>query len=195
MKIFKNPQKILFISILIFLGYLGGGQKYIDQAYKIVMRELLIFVENENGVKIDEQKEGGQQLNGRITRVSDGDTVVLTDTKSKRHKIRLDGIDAPEIGQPFGYEAKDFVEKLVLNKDVKVKIIGVDQYNRILGIVYTGGININEELLSNGLAWQYHFNKNSEYEKLVQQAKKNRINIWSDNNSLDPYTWRKRNNK
>ena len=42
-----------------------------------------------------------QVLDGKIVRVHDGDSVTLLDAQNRQHKIRLDGIDAPELGQAF----------------------------------------------------------------------------------------------
>jgi len=38
------------------------------------------------------------QLRGRIVAIADGDTLTLLDASKGQHKIRLDGIDAPESG-------------------------------------------------------------------------------------------------
>ena len=49
---------------------------------------------------------GTHQIEGRIVGVHDGDTITLLDVDNRQHKIRLDGIDAPELGQPFGRASK-----------------------------------------------------------------------------------------
>lgn len=131
-------------------------------------------------------------LKGRIVKVSDGDTVTLLDSTNTQHKIRLDGIDCPEKGQPFGTKATDFVKKLTTGKIIVVEWEKKDRYGRILGYVYADGVNVNKELLKNGLAWHYkHFNKDKELAKLEQQAKDKKLNIWSDKNPIEPYRWRK----
>jgi len=62
-----------------------------------------------------------------ITRVSDGDTVTATDARSTKLRIRLLGIDAPEIahgnkpGQPFGEEARQYLDYLIGGKIVQVE--------------------------------------------------------------------------
>ena len=49
---------------------------------------------------------GAHQIEGRIVGVHDGDSITLLDADNRQHKIRLDGIDAPELGQPFGRASK-----------------------------------------------------------------------------------------
>lgn len=96
----------------------------------------------------------------------------MLDSTNTQHKICLDGIDYPEKGQPFGTKATDFVKKLTVGKTIVVEWEKKDRYGRILGYVYADGVNVNKELLKNGLAWHYkHFNKDKELAKLEQQAK------------------------
>ena len=78
-------------------------------------------------------------LNGRVVRVSDGDTVyVLAD--GDWVNIRLSGIDCPEKAwedrwpaQPYSKEAKEFAEGMVLNKDVSVRLKEDETYGRSVG--------------------------------------------------------------
>ena len=131
-------------------------------------------------------------LKGRIIKISDGDTVTLLDSTNTQHKIRLDGIDCPERKQPFGTKATNFVKKLTTGKTIVVEWEKKDRYGRILGYVYADGVNVNKELLKNGLAWHYkHYNEDQELAKLEQQAKDKKLNIWSDKNPIEPYRWRK----
>lgn len=133
-------------------------------------------------------------LKGKVIRISDGDTVVVLDESNIQHRIRLDGIDAPEKGQPFGKKATDFVKELIAGKIVTVHWQKKDRYGRILGYVLIGEINVNKELLKNGLAWHYKFfNSDQELAKLERNARKLKLNIWSDKNPIEPYIWR--NNK
>ena len=54
-----------------------------------------------------------ETLTGRVVRVTDGDTIVVLDTSKVQHKIRLQGIDAPERGQAFGTKSKENLSVLV----------------------------------------------------------------------------------
>lgn len=132
-------------------------------------------------------------LKGKIIRVSDGDTVVVLDSTNTQHRVRLDGIDCPEKGQPFGTKAANFVKELTRQTEyVIVEWEKKDRYGRILGVLYVGDINVNEKLLENGLAWHYkHFNQDQKLADLEQQAKDKKLNIWSEKNPIEPYQWRK----
>lgn len=137
----------------------------------------------------------GKKLTGKIVKVSDGDTVVLLDKDNKQHKIRLDGIDCPERGQDFGTKATEFTRDLCAGKYVIVEYEKYDQYKRILGVVYVSGVNVNEALLKKGLAWKYKYNRSSRYEELENEARKQKLNIWSMKNPVAPWDFRKANKK
>lgn len=132
-------------------------------------------------------------LRGNIVRVSDGDTVVLLDSTNTQHRIRLDGIDCPEKGQPYGSKATQFVKDVTSkSKYVTIQWEKKDRYGRLLGYLTVDGVNVNKELLQNGLAWHYkYFNKDKELADLEQQAKDKKLNLWSQPNPIEPYHWRK----
>lgn len=132
------------------------------------------------------------QLNGRIVKVSDGDTVTLLDSDNTQHKIRLHGIDAPEKGQPYGDKSKEYLSNMIAGKTVTVYVKGTDQYKRTLGVIYLGEVNINAEMIANGYAWNYHYSKDIFYIKLQDQARQKKLGLWNDKNPVDPWAWRKR---
>lgn len=134
-----------------------------------------------------------QQIRGKVIKVSDGDTVTLLTDDYTQVKVRLFGIDCPEKNQDFGQKARRFVADQCLQKNVLVEKKGEDKYKRTLGIVFIDNVNLNELLLSKGLAWHYKFfSKSAKYAELEQQAKKNKINIWSQPNPIAPWDFRKK---
>lgn len=77
-------------------------------------------------------------LHGQVIDVLDGDTVKL---RSDWHiyKIRLAGIDAPEKQQAYGVQSKIYLEHLIADKDVSIKVLSCDQYGRYVGKIYLNG--------------------------------------------------------
>ena len=88
---------------------------------------------------------------GKVVRVLDGDRIVVLNNKKQQVKIRLYGIDTPEKRQAFGKAAKMFTASLVGNKELEVKSITQDRYNRTVAILYFGNKCLNHELVSKQL--------------------------------------------
>ena len=126
--------------------------------------------------------------------VVDGDTLWFLDN-GKKEKLRLSQIDAPEKKQKYGMEAKNFLENLVLGKQITINFQGKkDRYGRYLGEVVLEEENINKLLVRNGLAWVYdrYVTDETYYLDLIV-AKDNKINIWSSDEQISPWQWRREN--
>ncbi len=81
-------------------------------------------------------------LTAKIDRVSDGDTVTTFTAEETKLRLRLLGIDAPEVphgdkpGQPYGEEARDYLDHLIGGKTVRVDAYGPDEHKRVLPFVW-----------------------------------------------------------
>jgi micrococcal nuclease len=133
---------------------------------------------------------------GRVVGVKDGDTIeVLVDGKAI--VVRFEHVDCPEIGggQPYSRVAKEFVSNLCFGKEVKLVSKGTkDRYGRLIAVVYTKeGVNVNLELVKNGLAWHYkRYSSDAVYDEAEVSARANRINIWSFGEPVAPWEWKSR---
>lgn len=131
-------------------------------------------------------------LKGTVTRIIDGDTIVVLDAANVQHKVRLLGIDAPERGQPFGTKAKEQLSELVKGKAVRVGWKRRDRYGRILGDVYVGGVLANRVMLSTGHAWHYtRYDRRPSFAAAEAAAKNTKVGIWSQPNPVPPWEFRK----
>jgi endonuclease YncB( thermonuclease family) len=84
-----------------------------------------------------------------VVEVIDGDTFYI----QNRQRVRLLGLDAPELENCYGIEAKKALENIILHKQVLLKEPRVDIYRRIISLVYVDGKLINEYLIKNGFAY------------------------------------------
>ena len=102
----------------------------------------------------------------KCIRVIDGDTIVaevdLGFNTFRKVKVRLEGIDAPEIRtrdleeKKKGFAAKEYLEDIFsTSKDFTLVSKKVDKYGRCLGTILIEDININEEMIESGLAVVY----------------------------------------
>ena len=126
-------------------------------------------------------------------RVIDGDTVDLADAEQKLHRVRIVGMDAPELGQPYGRASKAALSELVLHKEVHVVPAGVDKYGRELAqLRYDtsfGQLDVAETMISNGHAFSW----GGAHYKAQEYAAENRLGVWSDLRYQErPWLYRRR---
>src|SRR3989344_3275188 len=110
-----------------------------------------------------------------MTRAIDGDTIE-TDIGT----IRLLGINTPEKKQDYYEDAKEFLKQYE-GKEVEIEIHEKDKYNRTLGYVYFNNILLNKEILQEGLANLYVYDKDgyfSELEKSEKEAREQEKGLW-----------------
>ncbi|EHE1099196.1 thermonuclease family protein [Campylobacter upsaliensis] len=139
-----------------------------------------------------------KELTGKVSRVIDGDTIELLAKTSKENpynhiaklKIRLYGIDAPELKQAYGKEAKEFLSALVLKQEVSLIIENKDKYDRFVGTLFLKGQDINKEMVKNGYAHAYEsFSK--KYLAEQADAKMFKLGLWQDERVMSPSEFRK----
>lgn len=131
-------------------------------------------------------------ITGKVVKVSDGDTITILTEKNEQVRIRFSGVDCPEKSQEFGQKAKEFTANLCAGKQVKVISQSKDRYGRVLGVVMVDGVNVNKELLKEGLAWHYkQYDKSKEFANLESQARRKKIGLWAEKNPIAPWEFRK----
>jgi endonuclease YncB( thermonuclease family) len=131
-------------------------------------------------------------LEGKVVGVIDGDTIDVLDSSKTQHRIRFDGIDAPERGQPFSNRAKSTLSDLVFGKTVKVDTEGSDKYDRTIGRVYVDGRDVGLAMLEAGVAWHYiKYDQSKKYADGEKAAKDAGRGLWADPHPVPPWEWRK----
>jgi energy-coupling factor transporter ATP-binding protein EcfA2 len=85
---------------------------------------------------------GAEELQGRVVKVADGDTITVLDGQRQQHVIRLGGIDAPEKSQPYGQKAKAHLSNAVFGQTVTVTFDKRDRYGRILATLKIDGEDV-----------------------------------------------------
>ena len=135
----------------------------------------------------------GPTLTGKVVAVHDGDTFTLQ-SGSSLYKVRLAEVDAPEMGQVFGQQARRFTEELALGRRVRVNISLIDKYDRRVGtVIIEDGRVLNEELVHAGLAWYYRVSpvRNPRLQRLEQGAFQNRLGLWVEKDPIPPWEFRR----
>ncbi len=126
-----------------------------------------------------------------VVAIHDGDTISVR-TSKETIRIRLEGIDCPEYRQPYSSRAKRFTSEMVYRKEVTVEGRGEDKYGRLLARIRTGGVELNEALVRNGLAWHY---QRGAIDRPLADAEKTaraaRAGLWADPHPVPPWLWRR----
>ena len=135
-----------------------------------------------------------QAQSGVVTRVVDGDTLwVKTGASQQPLKVRIQGIDAPEICQPGGLQARDALKQKVLGQSVTVTSGAHDDYGRTIGTVHMQGQDMGRWLVAHGHAWVYSYrSKKALYADEFSQAQDARQGVFSAGQAEEPRLFRKR---
>ncbi|HVZ06064.1 thermonuclease family protein [Hyphomicrobium sp.] len=115
-------------------------------------------------------------------RVVDGDTLDVGATR-----IRLEGIDAPEMAQTCetatgktwacGKVSAAFLRSLVQQRDIACDRTGTDRYRRVLANCFEDGTSVNEAMVRAGMAWAF-VRYSREYVTVEADARARKVGVW-----------------
>jgi micrococcal nuclease len=130
----------------------------------------------------------------KVTSVVDGDTLWVRRAKGgPGTEIRLQGIDAPEICQHWGREAREALRKRLLSRSVTVAEVGRDTYGRALARLHSGGEDVGGWLVMRGDAWasRFHGHPSGPYARLEKAARAAHRGLWSQRRPMEPRLFRR----
>ena len=131
----------------------------------------------------------------RVVGVHDGDTITCLDENNQQQKVRLASIDAPEVGQEYGRASREALAAMVFGKTIAVADEGRDQYGRWIGTVSVDGVDVNRQMIATGNAWHYtEFSNDSTLAALQEQARTQKIGLWSQPDPIPPWQFRHQGN-
>jgi endonuclease YncB( thermonuclease family) len=142
-------------------------------------------------------RETAKSVSGKVVKIADGDTITILDAQNVQHRIRLQGIDAPERRQAFGQVSRENLGGLVFGKQVDVEYEKVDRYGRLVGKVSINGDDECLEQIKSGLAWHYKKYENEQsstdhqlYANAEETARVQKRGLWLDSNPTPPWDFR-----
>ena len=171
---YNKIMLIVLFLIVLLVGFLAGN------LYNDFITEKTVdnIQENEPVVSYDtDAPTTGKTI---VSHVVDGDTIQI----STGEKVRLIGINTPEVGEPCSSEATEGLKEIVLGKEVILKsdIEDKDQYGRLLRYVYVDDLFVNMEMVRLGFGHKYEYGVNIEYsdvfEEAENEAKQNEGCLW-----------------
>jgi|GEM_PF-3528276 len=107
----------------------------------------------------DDGVKPGDVFDAHVSYVVDGDSIWVKPTDGGRVRLRLAGIDAPEICQSGGREAREAMRALALDQEVRVIILAHDHYGRAIARVLrrADGADLGRSMVAEGWAWNESF--------------------------------------
>lgn len=146
------------------------------------------------------QAQGGKPppkgIQGLVVAVTDGDTLTLRPATGKPITVRLAQIDAPEICQAWGPEARQALAELALDKIATLQPRARDSYGRTVGRLRIDELDVGRHLVENGHAWSTR----TRYDRgpMVKQermAKALSRGLHSQPGAVAPWEFRQRNGR
>lgn len=134
---------------------------------------------------MDQHKLSGSQ---------DGDSFYVICADSSAVHIRIQGVDAPERSQAFGFEAAKLTAKLLQDKEVWIVPIEIGKFGRTIArVICPDGRTLGEHLLWSGMAWYSHKydHANVSYHQLEEIARSSQTGLWSEKSPKEPWQYRR----
>ncbi|GAB3282592.1 thermonuclease family protein [Parahaliea aestuarii] len=204
----RGLRNLLFLALAVSAlqlatrGEISWPQQLLEQARETLNRSDAGWRQASDALEQQGQRREGDplprfDLGGRVVRVSDGDTLSLLDSSGEQHKIRLYGIDSPELAQDGGRAARESLDRLAYQRQAGVVVVDRDDYGRAVGTVYVGDNNLNLAQVASGHAWWYRHHAPHEraLEAAEQAARQQRLGLWARGNPQAPWNWRRENRR
>ena len=131
-------------------------------------------------------------LEGIVSHVADGDTLWLRPSSGPPVQVRLHGLDAPEICQAFGPQARQALAARVLHRTVRVSTRARDKYQRSVATLALEGEDVGAWLVAGGFAWSARYRgRGGPYAREELSARQGRIGLWAGD-AMEPRVFRQR---
>ena len=128
-----------------------------------------------------------------VTKVHDGDTYKVL-FHGKLLNVRLRNIDAPELGQNYGFAARDSIAAFLTNQTVELDSVGIDMYGRTIGSIRVDEMALDSLMVCKGWAWFYvAYSKDKLLPVYEAAARAKGIGLWHCSKPVPPWIFRKMN--
>ena len=137
---------------------------------------------------------------GRVTRILDGDSLIVSRLDGTTVEVRIFGIDAPEYRQPWSRRSREALGDLVGERMVRLEVMDIDRYGRSVAVVHrdSDGVDIGREMVRLGHAWVYRrYTDDAALIRLEDGARAAGIGLWSmpESERVPPWQWRRQNRR
>lgn len=129
---------------------------------------------------------GREPISGPVLAVHDGDTLRIG-----MHTVRLANIDAPELAQDGGKQARAALVAICAGQWARATVVDVDRYRRRVALVTCGQTAVNRVMVAAGYAWVFHrYNRDTALPGIEARAREARVGLWAADDPVPPWVWR-----
>ena len=129
---------------------------------------------------------GREPISGPVVAVHDGDTLRIGP-----HTVRLANIDAPELAQDGGQQARAALVNICAGQWARATVVDVDRYRRLVALVTCGQTDANRVMVAAGHAWVFsRYNRDVSLPGIEAQARAARVGLWAADGPVPPWVWR-----
>jgi endonuclease YncB( thermonuclease family) len=131
----------------------------------------------------------------KVVEIVAGDSVYIYDGELSSRKIWLAGIDAPQLQQLYGEQARKNLSDLVLGKYIDLDNIQRDRYGRVTARIIKDDQDINLQQIEDGFAWYYPENDGlsasivAQYQHAQEEARAQTKGLW-ESRAVPPWEFR-----
>lgn len=126
----------------------------------------------------------------QVLRIHDGDTITLRCGEGAPVRVRFANIDAPELHQAYGMQARDDLVSLIGDDPVSIESRAVDRYDRTIATVGNARGDLGLLLVEHGYAW-CGMRPTRTCREAMQAARDARRGLWTQTDPQPPWQWRR----
>jgi len=138
-----------------------------------------------------------ERFAARVEHVPDGDSITVRTDDGRRLKIRLSGIDAPEMGQPHAQAARDHLRTRIFGNTVEIQPVKTDIHGRLVARVFHEREDLALLQVSSGHAWHFERYASDQtpfeqqiYRAAQRAARGRRLGLWQSPDPVPPWDYR-----
>lgn len=134
-----------------------------------------------------------EAMMARVVRVVDGDSLWVRAAQGPPLRLRLQGVDAPEICQAHGPQAREALERRLVGRTVQVRLLRKDGYDRWLARVNDAQGDVAAWMVTRGHAWSARWQRQlGPYAEQEQAARQARRGLFAQRAPEEPRAFRLR---
>lgn len=167
--------------------------------FTLVVFSFVLSAQSKGSTKNTPVADPKDLIEGKVVSVENGDTIIVQVDADVplTYLVKLQAVDAPDIGQPYYENSRNALSKLVYKKEVEVVVNTIYDKGMVIGTVFRDGRDIGLGMLEKGFAWHYKrfayqqpSSDRKSYADAQDYASTAGLGLWSENRPTPPWIFR-----